>query len=271
MTSRIDWNQLEATLAQRARVFLSALYPPAQSTELDALRAMGAHPAIIESYERHDGSRRHGGLLAAMSVPPSDIWVRSARWLRVCDALSETARIADRVLLSRGWLVIARVGRYELRDELEGGAYSYLMLASSDAELFTLEPEKDWTSPLPAVPLGLSWMDAITSVQHALSSGLQAERGSEVDRLVEPPPKKPSTRPLVGSVGQRLLTLLTERGALVLRSEPSADLLALLDKALRRRDRGAAARDVAAVLRASSQVHSFTLTEDQIAAILELF
>lgn len=270
-TSHIDWSLLEATLKQRARVFLSALYPPAQTTELDALRAMGAHPSVIESYERHDGSRRHGGLLSAMSVPPEQIWVRRARWQRVRDALSETQRIASRISLPRGWLVIARYGRHEPRDDFEGDDLSYLMLVSGEAQLLTLGPAKDWSSPVPTIPLGLSWIDALASVQRALSSGWRGEREEDVDRLVEVTHKTPSVRPLVGSVGQRLLTLLTERGALVLCSEPTTDLITRLEKALRRRERGAAARDVAAALRASSQVHSFALTEDQLAAFLEVF
>lgn len=271
MTRWIDWDQTEATLSRHARPFLGALYPPASSAELAALRGLGVHESIVESYARHDGARRHGGLMAALPTSPRHPWTRATRWQQAKDALSETHRIAHRIALPQGWLVLARFRRHERGDEDDGGS-GYLILVAADGTLYALVEDGGGSSILQLVPLGLNWVDAVGAVAHSLeSAALLPGREWAVDRLDVPFPKAMAPNPPPATAGQNFLALLVERGALVLRAAPSADLLARLEKALRRRDRRAAARDLAVTLRAAAQVAAFTFSEDQLVALLELF
>jgi len=269
MTSWIDWDKTEEVLSRHARPFLGALYPPASSAELLALRRLGVHGSISESYARHDGSRRHGGLLAALPTSPLHPWTRVTRWQRVKNALSDTARLAPRIALPQGWLVLARFRRCEPGDDYADAA-EYLIVVAADGTLCALDAQG--TADLHPVSLAISWMDAVGLVTHSLSSAtLLYGRQWEVDRLEAPfqtetPPKLPPA-----SAGQSFLTLLVERGALVLGSPPSADLLGRLDKALRRRDREAAARDIAVALRGAAPGAKFALSEAQLVAVLALF
>ena len=271
MASWIDWDQTEEVLSRHAKPFLGALYPPASSADLSALRDLGVHGSILESYARHDGARRHGGLMAALPTPRQYPWTRVTRWQRVRDALSETARIAHRIALPRGWLVLARFRRYAPRAE-DGGGSEYLVLVGADGTLWALEEDAGGLLVLQPESLALSWVDAVGAVTHSLgSAALVGGREWEADRLEVPFQKETPPKPPPASPGQNFLALLVERRALELRAAPSAHLLAHLDKALRRRDRRAAARDITVALRTAAQVAEFALTEDQVVALLEAF
>lgn len=267
---RVLWRQLDTLLAQRAPTIFKTLNGPACASALEQLSTRGANEELIASYAVHDGARyqriaRGGGATAVLPTLAGVAWTRATRWLDVEELVSETSRLGGRVALAAGHVVVARLFEPFRRMAEYDSETQSTVIVSATGELFASE---DWPwsdAPAKLTPLGTTWLAYLERLRTVLEAKWVEERDAEFLRLVDPPTETTGGR---ASPAARLIAALSEQGIIAGVAKPRPELLAEVDRALRRRGIAAQAKDVMRALRDARDVELSCLDEELLEKLL---
>ncbi len=272
------WSRLDEALLLSAPAVARSLAPPAASGDLAQLAAAPwCSRAVRESYAAHDGAHKPGGVLSLLPAVKGAPWSAACRWMPIAEALEERDRVRSYFHReSAGWWPIARVGRFRFSDPYEAEDQYVLVIDADSEDILAVTYHEYGGAVGSAAPLSIGWPSYLDRLTERLESGsLQAGTDAYgVLRLEEMPGGAAAARARRAAhrdAASSLIAALAERGLLLLRAEPTPELLHQVRRALGKRSPAAQAAALMTLFSELDEVDEIFAGEDDLAAFLEQF
>lgn len=161
------WDELVTVLGTHAPTIAKTINAPLTSKGVEFLEERQSNSAVVESYRRCNGAdyrrvARGGGIMALLPTSDDAPWTGATRWLAHEESVRETERLAGRVSLAAGWLVIGRLYEPWKRSNEYNTEEQRVIIAAADGELFASVDWPETTESATEEParlrsLGVSW------------------------------------------------------------------------------------------------------------------
>jgi hypothetical protein len=274
------WSRLDEALRRGAPDIARTLAPPASPADIAKLKATPWCPRpLIESYAAHDGARKPGGVLSLLPAVKGAAWASACRWLPVAEMMEERERLwRFHPDVSIHWCPIGRVGNFRSQRPYEGeDQYAVVINAATDDEaMFAVSYHEYGAGAGVVAPLSIGWTAYLDELTRQLESGLM-EASADAYGVLRIAPLGGAAaaarkrQPARLDPASALIAALSERGLLVMRGEPTPELLDQVRRALGKRSAAAQAAALVALFSEVDSVEEIFVDEKELAAVLEQF
>lgn len=274
------WSRLDEALRRGAPDVARTLAPPASPADIAQLKALPWCPrSVIESYAAHDGARKPGGVLSLLPAVKGAAWASACRWMPAAEMIEERDRLRRfHPNVSINWCPIGRVGRFRPQSpyEAEDQYAVVLSVATDNEDMFAVSYNEYGADVSVVAPLSIGWPAYLDELTGQLESGL-VEASADAYGVLRIAPLGGAAaaarkrQPARLDPASALIAALSERGLLVMRGEPTPELLDQVRRALGKHRAAAQAAALVALFSDVDSVEEIFVDEKELAAFLEQF